>query len=148
MSADQLVFVDSNVLLYSVDDRNAAKQRMAHQWMDALWASRRGRLSWQVLNEYYANATGKLRADPELARRTVEWLAEWADVDSGINLLRRAWHWVDDTGVNYWDSLIIASAERSGCRYLLSEDFQSGRKYGTITVVNPFRHAADEFLVI
>ena len=36
--------------------------------------------------------------------------------------------------------MIVAAAERSRCRWLLSEDFQAGRKFGELTVVNPFEH--------
>jgi predicted nucleic acid-binding protein len=34
--------------------------------------------------------------------------------------------------------MIVAAAEQTGCRYLLSEDFQAGRRFGDVTVVNPF----------
>jgi predicted nucleic acid-binding protein len=40
--------------------------------------------------------------------------------------------------LSYWDALIVAAAERSGARYLLSEDFQADRQYGDVRVVNPF----------
>ena len=60
MNADRLSFVDSNVLLYRYDKVDAGKQRSARLWLDMLWESGDGRLSWQVLNEFYANATGKL----------------------------------------------------------------------------------------
>jgi predicted nucleic acid-binding protein len=46
---------------------------------------------------------------------------------------------VDSAGLSYWDALILASAEEAGCGYLLSEDFQTGRTFGTVTVVNPFK---------
>ena len=44
----------------------------------------------------------------------------------------------DRAGVSYWDALILASAEGQGCHGLLSEDFQPGREYGPVRVVNPF----------
>ena len=56
-----LVFVDSNVLLYSEDSANAAKQQRAVDWLDALWTRRCGRLSIQVLSEFYTNATRGLQ---------------------------------------------------------------------------------------
>jgi len=39
----------------------------------------------------------------------------------------------------------VAAAERAGAKYLLSEDFQSDRRYGNVQVLNPFSHAAVEF---
>ena len=47
-------------------------------------------------------------------------------------------HWTDQARVSFWDGLIVAAAERMRCRFLLSEDFQTGREFGSITIVNPF----------
>ena len=51
---------------------------------------------------------------------------------------------MDRAGIPYWDSLIVAAAEVAGCSYLLSEDFQEGRKFGSVTVVNPFHSSPSE----
>jgi predicted nucleic acid-binding protein len=138
-AAADLVFFDTNVLLYTLDAGNSAKQAMALEWRNAGWELRVGRLSWQVLNEFYANATGKMKASPAIARTMVDSYACWQAVDFSLGLIHNAWHWVDHAGVSYWDALIVAAAERSGCRWLLTEDFQEGRKFGAIQVVNPFR---------
>jgi predicted nucleic acid-binding protein len=53
-------------------------------------------------------------------------------------MLQRAWHWCDAAKISFWDALILAGAELSGCPYLLSEDFQAGRIFGAVTIVNPF----------
>ena len=50
------VFVDSKVLLYALDQADPAKQRAAQQWRAVLWKNRMGRVSFQVLNEFYVNA--------------------------------------------------------------------------------------------
>ena len=131
-----LFFVDTNVLLYSVDVSDMAKHERARKWMEALWSTASGRLSWQVLDEFYSNAVGKQGS--AAARENVDALALWQPADFGLPLLHRAWYWSDQTGVAYWDSLIIAAAEATGCRYLLSEDFQAGQKFGEISVVHPF----------
>jgi predicted nucleic acid-binding protein len=138
-------FVDTNVLLYSVDATDAAKHARARQWMDALWNTDSGRLSWQVLNEFYWNAVGKLKTPAVRVRENVEALALWQPVGFGLGLLHRAWYWSDRGGVAYWDSLILAAAESTGCKYLLSEDFRAGRKFGDLTVVNPFLASPEDF---
>ena len=145
VSADRF-FVDTNVLLYSVDESEATKRARARQWMEALWSSDSGRLSWQVLNEFYWNAVRKLKTPAARARENVETLALWQPVDFGLALLHRAWYWSDTAGVTYWDSLILAAAESTGCKYLLSEDFQAGQKFGETTILNPFRAAPEDFL--
>jgi len=104
-----------------------------------------GRMSWQVLNEFYVNATRKLQAPASIARALVSSYARWPITDFSLYLIERAWNWVDHAGIPYWDALILAAAERSGCRWLLSEDFSHGRKYGSVRVVNPFSADPEEF---
>jgi predicted nucleic acid-binding protein len=136
--AGNLVFVDTNVLLYDVDGRDTRKQVAARRWLDSLWQQGTARLSWQVLNEFYANATNKIALPPTAIRRLVETYVQWKPGRFNLPLLERAWYWMDRAHVSYWDALILAAAERSGCRWLLSEDFTHGRKYGAVEIVNPF----------
>ena len=55
------VFADTNVLVYARDAGESEKQPMAVQWLTSLWKRRLGRLSYEVLNEYYVTVTRKLR---------------------------------------------------------------------------------------
>ncbi len=41
--------------------------------------------------------------------------------------------------VSPWDALIVRAAMKGGCETLYTEDLQDGRKFGDLTVVNPFR---------
>ncbi len=100
---------------------------------------------WQVLNEFYVTAVRKAGAPPDSVRELVESLVRWGPVGCGLGLVRRAWHWMDKAGLPYWDGLILASAEATGCTHLLSEDFQAGQRFGDVTVVSPFRQRPEEF---
>jgi predicted nucleic acid-binding protein len=145
MRAAERVFVDTNVLLYAADPADPAKRSAARQWLTGLWQNGAGRLSWQVLHEFYTNAVRKLRAHHAEARTTVELFATWYPIETSLGLIQRAWFWMDEARISYWDALIVAAAERAGCAWLLSEDFQTGRKMGAITVLNPFRSRPEEF---
>ena len=59
------VFVDSNLFLYAMDEGDKSKQEAARNWRSALWTSRLGRLSVQVLGEFYVNA---MRLRPVMRR--------------------------------------------------------------------------------
>src|ERR1035438_7179130 len=133
----EVFFVDTNLLLYSLDPADPVKRARARDWMQGLWETGSGRLSWQVLNEFYVNAAGKMKLPKARARDTVETLIAWQPVGFSAELIQRAWHWTDHAGITYWDALIVAAAESAGCRYLLSEDFQESRKFGALTVLNP-----------
>jgi predicted nucleic acid-binding protein len=132
------VFVDSNVFLYAVDDANPHKQEAARNWRAELWKSRRGRVSFQVLGEFYVNAVRKRPAAREEARAEVRDLLTWNPVVVDAALLERGWKLQDRYGLSYWDALIVAAAKAASCRYLLTEDLQAGQKLDGIEVVNPF----------
>jgi len=132
-------FFDTNVLLYADDESAPAKQRCSRDLMAEHRRSRTGVISLQVLQEYFVNLTRKLHVDPRIARRKVEMLAEFdvaapdvADILAAIDLHRLH-------GFSFWDALVLRSAQQSGCRILLSEDFQEGREIDGIQIVNPFR---------
>jgi predicted nucleic acid-binding protein len=132
------VFVDTNVLLYALDDANKAKQTAAQLWRTALWQSRLGRLSFQVLAEFYANA---LRLKPSArydARAEVHDLLAWNPLPVDAAVLELGWRFQDRYQLSFWDSLIAAAAKLSACAYLLTEDLQAGQVLDGIEVVNPF----------
>jgi predicted nucleic acid-binding protein len=131
-------FVDTNVLLYSHDQSDPVKRAQAKVWLAWLWENACGALSWQVLQEFYWNASRKFGVAPELARHRVKLMAQWNPPDVTIGLIERAWHWTDEAQVDFWDAMIVAAAERTRCRFLLSEDFQAGRNFGSLTILNPF----------
>jgi predicted nucleic acid-binding protein len=145
MSAGDLFFVDTNLLLYYVDPVDTEKQARAGEWLNCLWLEGTGRLSWQVLHEFYWNAVRKMGLEAEKAREMVQDLAHWKPVDTSLGLMRQAWQWTDLAQLSYWDALILAAAERTGARYLLSEDFQQDRRFNSICVVNPFKASPSDF---
>jgi predicted nucleic acid-binding protein len=129
------------VLVYTRDSAQREKQRQAEAWMVALWGSRRGRLSTQVLAEFYVNATQKLRPglDRETARADVRALSAWQPLDLDGQVFEQAWRIQDRDKLGFWDALIVSAAQVGGCRYLLTEDLQDGQEIAGVRVVNPFR---------
>jgi len=140
------VFVDSNVFLYAVDEADPDKQRAARKWRAELWKSRRGRVSFQVLGEFYVNAVRKRPAAREEARAEVRDLLAWNPVVADAALLERGWKLQDRYQLSYWDALIVAAAKAASCRYLLTEDLQAGQKLDGIEVVNPFLREPESVL--
>ena len=135
------VFVDTNVLVYSRDASEPSKQGRAMAWMSHLWGTRTGRLSFQVLQEFYSTVTQKLDPglDVETARRDVRLFLSWQPIAVDARVIERAWHLQDRHSLSWWDALIIAAAHLTDCRYLLTEDLQADQRYGDIRVIDPFR---------
>jgi predicted nucleic acid-binding protein len=138
------VFVDTTVLVYARDASEPEKQPQAAAWVEHLWRTRTARLSFQVLQEYYATTTRKLRPGlpPEQARADVRDLVAWRPVPVGTQLLEAGWTVEDRFGLSCWDALIVAAARIAGCEYLLTEDLQHGAEFEGLQVVDPFRAAA------
>lgn len=142
------VFVDTNVLVYARDASEPDKQPAAMNWLDALWEARQGRLSVQVLQEYYVTVTAKL--EPGLAAREartdVRRLGVWDPLAIDRSLLEEAWDVQDRYGFALWDAMIVAAARRLGCRYLLTEDLQAGQDLDGVLVIDPFGSRPEEIL--
>ena len=136
------VFVDTTVLVYSRDASESEKQRQAMAWMKHLWASRTGRLSFQVLQEYYATVTTKLQPGMDLqrARDDVQTLFAWRPIHLKGDVIKGAWIIQDRFKLSWWDSLIVSAAQIGGCSYLLTEDLQNNQTFGDVRVINPFLH--------
>ena len=133
-------FVDTNVLIYAHDIDAGRKHDVAKAVLRDLWAERAGVLSTQVLQEFYVNATRKLKKPlaRQEARSVVETYAAWcfdgitpADVSAAFRIEDRA-------RIGFWDALILAVAVRSGARHLLSEDLNSGQAIAGLTIHTPF----------
>ena len=142
MAADSPVFVDSNIFLYAFDDADLNKQQTARTWLAELWKSRRGRVSFQDLGEFYVNVLRMRPAAREEARAEIRDLLAWNPVVSDAALLERGWRLQDRYRLSYWDALIVAAAKTASCGYLLTEDLQAGQKLDGIEVVNPFLRLA------
>jgi predicted nucleic acid-binding protein len=147
-SMTDLFFVDTNVLLYRHDIAKPEKQASATIWLERLWRSRSGRVSSQVLQEFYVNATQKLKPglDRRVARDEILDLASWRPIPVDLDLIGAAWRLQDRYGFSFWDSLVVAAARAAGCRFVLTEDLQHDQDLNGIRVLNPFIVGPDLFL--
>jgi predicted nucleic acid-binding protein len=132
-------FVDTNLLVYARDPQRDSAKR-ARQWLERLWRERSGRLSIQVLNEYYAVVTQKLT--PALladeAQTEIRTFFAWHPQVLDTVTIEQAWYVQTHYRFNWWDALIVAAAQLSGCAYLLTEDLQADQNLDGLLVVNPF----------
>lgn len=140
MPSDSTVFVDTNVLLYAFDERDLAKHDRSRSWLAWCWNSRRGRVSSQVINEFYANALRKFSRTLPVAkaRAEVRRLWTWKPWPVDEETVQEAWDLQDRFSLNYWDALMIAAAQQQGCSFLLTEDLQHDQDLDGVRILNPF----------
>ncbi|MHC4886224.1 MAG: PIN domain-containing protein [Planctomycetota bacterium] len=137
------VFVDTNILVYRQDSTEVVKQPIAESCLEQLWREKTGRISVQVLNEYFVTVTRKLSPglSSEEAWSDVCALMAWEPVDMTVDLLKMAKRVQEVHSISWWDALIVAAAQKAKCDIIYSEDLSAGQIYAGVLVVNPFESA-------
>lgn len=139
-------FVDSNIFLYAFDVKASWKHEICNQKLVELWDLGGGVLSTQVMQEFYNNATKKL-SQPlsyELARSELKLYEAWEVVQVDPSLIQQASIIQENNVLSFWDSLIVAAAQRAGAAILLSEDLNHGQLIGGVRVHNPLLNQVQE----
>jgi predicted nucleic acid-binding protein len=136
--------VDTNVLVYRFDPRFPDKQRVATDLLRRGIADGSLRLPHQALVEFVAAVTrplpghGPLLSDHDAWREVEEYLVQFDVLFPTEGLLRTAVRGAAAYRLSWFDAHLWAYAEHYGLSEILSEDFQHGRLYGGVRVVNPF----------
>ena len=134
------VFVDSNILVYTIDRRDERKHQTARSKVSSLWSSQSGTLSTQVLQEFYRTVTEKLPVPMtrQEARQQVSRYSKWSVVTLEPSVILKASSLQDRYGFSFWDSLIVAAASKVGAGTILTEDLQDGQEVEGMRIINPF----------
>lgn len=134
------VFVDSNVLIYAHDLDAGSKQARASDRLRELWQSGSGRLSTQVLQEFYVNVCHKIKRPlaRSVAREVIRNYGLWVESPLTPATLIRASEISEAWKLAFWDAMIVAAAEQDAADQLLSEDLNHGQVIVGVRVVNPF----------
>lgn len=134
-------FLDTNVFVYSFDRSAPAKARRALQLIRGAVETRKGIVSYQVVQEFFNVALRRFSkpmtlADAEQYLSTV--FRPLMAVHPSQALYGEALRLSDRFRVSWYDSLIIAAAIEGECSVLYSEDLQTGQRFGNLQVTNPF----------
>jgi predicted nucleic acid-binding protein len=133
------VFLDTNILVYSLDQADAAKQVKCRGLIRSLTAENRGVISTQVMQEFYVAATSKMGTDPLLTKDILRSLERFETVVVSSTLIKDA---IDCSIINrlsFWDALIVVSAESAQCEILWTEDLNHGQIIRGVRIENPLK---------
>lgn len=134
-------FVDTNILIYA-EDRDAKRKHIAaRDLILKLWDDREGVVSIQVLQEFYVNVTRKLKKPLGSAKalEIIEEYLTWTVVENTSNLLTSAIRLQAKAQLSFWDAMVVQAAIEAGCEQLYSEDMNDGQRFGSLSIVNPFK---------
>jgi len=138
------VFIDTNLWVYRLDKRDIAKSDFAARWLRETAREHDIVISTQVMIELRAVLTHKFKPAWSVndVRIALQALASFEVVTTNANLVLDAHELAAIEQLSWFDGLIAEAALRSRCTHLFSEDFGHGRKFGALTVCNPFREDA------
>ena len=133
------VFLDSNILVYFVDQHDIKKQKIAEQLIKKSVEMNTGILSTQSLQEFYSVVTRKSLCSKEVAKSIVEKFRNTFPVTQiSVSHILKAIDISIQTQFSFWDSLIVSAAHSSGCVIVYSEDMSHNQLVNGVKIINPF----------
>lgn len=133
------VFLDSNILVYTALEQDRDKTIKACQILADLQKDGCGCLSLQVLRELANVLFRKGGFSAADVRTVLDGMAVFPCVTDSRTGLNRALEIKEKFGLQFYDALILATAEAAGCDTVYSEDMGDGVMYDGITVKDPFK---------
>ena len=130
-------FVDTNILIYQLDSRDAAKQRRCRDLVRGLVQNHEAVISTQVLQEFYVACTAKLKIRALLVKGIMHGFENMEVVHVGPDLINEAIDTSIQYKISFWDSLVIVSAESAKCQFLFTEDLNDGQIIRNVKIQNP-----------
>lgn len=144
--------IDTNILVYRFDPRDAVKQEIASRVLRDGLADDSLVLPHQAVIEFVAAVT-RVRADldgsplleqPEALREAESLMLQFRMIYPNREVLLTALRGVTAYQLAWFDAHLWACAETFGIPEILSEDFEHGRHYGSVRVNNPFLAASGQ----
>lgn len=140
------ILIDTNLLVYLVDQNDAARQARAQEVLGILEIHQVGRLSVQNLAEFAQAAMHRL--EPNLTPgQALGWVGRfarlWPVFDLTSLIILEAVRGVRDYNLAYYDAQIWATAHLNQVQLVFSEDFKDGMILEGVRFVNPLAPGFD-----
>ena len=143
--------VDTNILVYRFDPRDPAKQTVASDVLRAGLVGDSLVIAHQGIVEFIAAVTrprvdldnAPLLPHADACQEAEGFMAQFPVLYPDREVLLMAMRGAAAYGLSWFDAHLWAYAEVHSLPEILSEDFEHGRHYGKVRVVNPFLGAAD-----
>lgn len=135
------LLIDTNVLVYADDARDARKQAVASEVLQMLLGPGPAGLTTQVLGEYWRAVTKG--AEPLLSRaeattRVRDFATDASVLGIDLEVTLEAARLASTRSLAYWDAQLIATAKVNGIGVVLSEDFADAVEIEGVLVLDPF----------
>lgn len=135
------ILIDTNILIYLYDQNQTDKQNKSKRVLEQLELTCSGRLSVQVLAEFFSVSTRKLSPNltPAEALEQINlFIRLWPVFDLTPMIVMEAGRGVRDHKLSYHDAQVWATARLNQLPVVFSEDFRDGSILEGVRFVNPF----------
>lgn len=135
--------VDTNVLVYFLDEDEPTKRARAVELLDRLAREEvETVLLWQVAAEFLS-CLRRWESAGRITRQDM--LGHLESVESMFRcvlptqlVLSKSLELSSRYSLSHWDSMLLAACSEAGVRTLFSEDLSPDTEYDSLTVINPF----------
>ena len=135
-----MTVLDSNILVYSVDERDERKFAIATSILDTARSDRdEYAIAVQTLAEFTNVAIGKLALPPDEVVDFVKIYSDITTVRPDHDIVVRGVAIMNRYTIQFYDAMMLAAAERAGATEFYTEDLNDGQFYCDIKAVNPFK---------
>jgi predicted nucleic acid-binding protein len=135
-------FLDTNIFVYLFDAAAREKSERARQLLEEAIGTRRGIVSYQVVQEFF-NVALRRFVSPLTTIEAEHFLATvflpLLTVHSSPGLFLKALQLSNAFHFSWYDSLVIAAALEGNCDVLYSEDLQQDQNIEGMRISNPFK---------
>ena len=133
-------FFDTNILVYAATGQEPHKADIARELIQhALEVNHDGVISVQVMTEFANVMKTRFNAT---AAEIDEWVSQFYPLlvtEVTMDVVRNALYVKEEYGIQFYDALIVATAEKLGCHEIVTEDLNPNQTYRGMAVVNPFK---------
>ena len=133
-------FFDTNILVYAATNQESQKGDIARELIQhALEVNHDGVISVQVMTEFANVMKTRFNAT---ATEIDEWVSQFYPLlvtEVTMDVVRNALYVKEEYGIQFYDALIVATAEKLGCHEIVTEDLNPNQTYRGMAVVNPFK---------
>ena len=133
------VFLDTNTVIYSYSEDEPEKQEIANDILEQY--SNQIIISNQVINELSNTLFRKFKLNADEVRETVLELNDnFPIVNFNLQTQLKGIELKGKYKLQFYDSMILATALENGCNIVFSEDMQHNQVIeNRLTIINPFR---------
>ena len=132
------VFIDTNILVYSIDNNDQEKMHRSRSLLKKLKEDPQGVISTQVLQEFYVAVTKKLRVDPMAVKNILNTFENFEIVTISPGIIKDGIDCSILCKISFGDALIVVAAAYAKCDRLWTEDLNHGQIIRGVRIINPY----------